>query len=144
MRSLTLATVLFCLCPLVQAQQAQDFGGFTVHYSAVSTDMLAAEVVRGYGITRSRSRALLNIAVLRKTEDGLGTPITAEVSATATNLNGQLTSVRMREVREQDAVYYLGELRVSHEETFDFEVSVKPEGEERPRSLRFRQQFFTD
>jgi hypothetical protein len=142
MRCLILA-VLLVAAP-VQAQQSQDFGDFVIHYNTLSTDLLSPEVARAYGITRSKSRALLNIAVLRKDPEGMGTATRAEVSATATNLNGQLSTIRMREVREEYAIYYLGELRVSHEDTFDFEVSVKPEGEAAARSLRFRQQFFID
>ncbi|HRQ64464.1 MAG TPA: DUF4426 domain-containing protein [Xanthomonadaceae bacterium] len=143
MRTLPLLVFLLAASVAAQAQQSQDLGAFVVHYNTMPTEMLSAEVARSYGITRSASRALLNIAVMRKSSNGLGEAVTARVAATATNLNGQLTTVRMREVREEGAIYYLGELRVSHEETFNFEVSVTPEGDSEARSLRFRQQFFT-
>jgi transposase-like protein len=142
MRSLLLFALLLA-SGLAHAQQAQDFGTFVVHYSTMPTEMVAPEVARTHGITRSASRVLLNVAVLRKADDGLGVPMRAEVSATATNLNGQLSTLRMREVREERAIYYLGELRVTNEETFDFEVRVTPEGGDQARTVRFRQQFFT-
>lgn len=144
MRTSTLTALLFAFLAPVAAQQSQDFGEFEVHYNTMPTELLNADVARAYGITRSRSRALLNIAVMRRSGEGLPEAITAEVSATATNLNGQLTSIRMREVREEDAIYYLGELRVSHEETFSFDVTVIVDGDATPRNVRFRQQFFTD
>jgi hypothetical protein len=144
MRLLSLLVLLLTACSAAYAQQSQDFGTFVVHYNTLPTEMLTPEIARSYGITRSKSRALLNISVMRKAEDGQDKAVTAEVSALATNLTGQLNRVPMREVREESAIYYLGELRVSHEETFNFEVSVKPEGESEVRNLRFRQQFFTD
>lgn len=144
MRTNALAALLLAFGISANAQQSQDFGDFVVHYNTMPTELLTPDVARGYGITRSKSRALLNISVLRKSGDGLPWAIPAEVSATATNLNGQLTTLRMREVREENAIYYLGELRVSHEETFTFEVTVAVEGDAATRNLRFRQQFFTD
>ena len=121
-----LATLL--LAPaLAAAQSSTKRGEFTVHYSAVPTTLLTPEVARNSGITRSASRGLLNIAVLK---DGAELPqaVTASVEAVAINLAGQRQTLRMREVREGSAIYYLGEPRISEGERMDFELRITPDG----------------
>ena len=68
----------------------------------------------------------------------------AKVTATARNLSGQLRDIDMKEVDDQGAIYYLGQIRVRNEETFDFTVNITPDGEEEPIVVKFRQQFFTE
>lgn len=128
-----------------KAQQSQDFGDYVVHYNALNTNLIPPQVAQGYGITRSPSRALLNVTVLKKVMDTPGTPASAKVTASATNLSGQLREIDIREIRDsEDAIYYIGEFPVSHLETYRFEVSVAVEGENEPLIVRFKQQFYTE
>jgi hypothetical protein len=130
---------------LSMAQQSRDFGNYVVHYNALNTNLIPPQVAQGYGITRSPSRALLNVTVLKKILDTPGTPASAVVSASATNLSGQLREIDMRELKDSEgAIYYIGEFPVNHLETYSFEVSVAVEGEKAPFMLRFNQQFFTE
>ncbi|TVQ35953.1 MAG: DUF4426 domain-containing protein [Wenzhouxiangella sp.] len=126
-----------------QAEQAETFGPFAVHYNTFNTDQLTPDVARAYGIQRSGNQALLNIAVIRHGDEDMGTPVTARVSATATNLAGQRRDLDMREIRDQDAIYYIGTFRISNEELLNFRVSVQPEGHPRAHEFNFRQQFYT-
>lgn len=50
----------------IQAEQFKNFGDYTVHFSAFTTDILTPEVAKSYRIPRSKNRALLNISVLKK------------------------------------------------------------------------------
>ena len=126
------------------AQQAEEFGQHVVHYNTMNTNMLSPEVASAYGIQRSGTRGLLNIAVLKKEEDGLNTPVTARVSATATNLAGQRRDLEMQEIQDQDAIYYVATFRFHNEEYLNFQVSVQPEGRDRRHEFSFRQQFYVD
>ncbi len=128
----------------VQAQQAEEFGEFEIHYNTLNSLLLTPDVARAYGIQRSGTRALLNIAVLRKVSDGLNEPVTARVSASATNIVGQRRDIELREVRDQDAIYYIGSFRVSNEENMNFRVSVQPAGSPRAHEFSFRQTFYTE
>lgn len=122
------------------AQQAHEFGEFTVHYNALNTSQLAPQVARTYGIQRSSTRALLNITVLHR-----GEPVNAAVVAGAKNLTGQRRDIDMRKVEEGgEAIYYIGEFRVNNLETLDFNVSVNPEGSDETFEVKFRQQFYTE
>ncbi len=46
-----------------QAEQSREFGKYTVHYSAFTTDNLTTAIAKQYNIPRSKKRALLNISV---------------------------------------------------------------------------------
>lgn len=129
------------------AQQAEDIGNHLVHYSAMSTRMVPPEVARAYGIERSGSRAMINIAVLRKADsDGeMDTPVHASVDASAVNLTGQPRDIELQEVVEEDAVYYIGTFRIANEETLTFTIEVRPEGSSRPpETFSFQQQFYVE
>ncbi|MGA9575345.1 MAG: DUF4426 domain-containing protein [Lysobacterales bacterium] len=127
------------------AQQAQHFGDYTVHYAALNSSLISPEVAKVYGIQRSDSRALINIAVLKNTENQLPKAVKATVTATGRNLTGQTRTIQMREITEGgEAIYYIGELSVSNMETFDFIVEVTPEGQSKPYEVKFRQQFYTE
>ena len=128
-----------------KAQQAQQFGEYLVHYNALSSSLITPEVAKAYGIRRSDSRALINIAVLKSVSDLPEIAVKAKVTASGRNLTGQTRNVDMREINEGDgAIYYIGELSVRNMETFDFTVVVLPEGQDLPFSVKFRQQFYTE
>ncbi|PKM08430.1 MAG: DUF4426 domain-containing protein [Gammaproteobacteria bacterium HGW-Gammaproteobacteria-5] len=138
---LSLFAIALSPAAIAQHQNMIQTGDITVHYNALATTALSAEVARQYGITRSASRALLNVAV-RKGEPGDDNAVPAVVTAAATNLNGQRQELRMREVREGEAVYYLGETRIADKETLTFEITIATPGTDSPLRASFQQQFF--
>ena len=117
--------LLLLLCTGATAENSQDFGQYVVHFNALSTDQLPPTVTREYGITRSRNRGMLNIAVLKKVMGTTGTPVSADVGASATNLTGRKSDIKLREIREATAIYYIGEFGITNEETLDFEVVIQ-------------------
>jgi hypothetical protein len=122
----------------------QTFGDYIVHFSAQSTTMLPADVARAAGIRRSNKRAMLSIAVLHQPEGSAGVPVSAKVAVQASNLLGQYRALSMREIREENAIYYIGEFAVSNEEIVNFDVQLSPEGEDASYEFKFQQQFYTD
>jgi hypothetical protein len=122
----------------------KDFGDYTVHFNALVTNQLSPDIAREYGIVRSDSRVMLNVSILRKQEVGMGTPVSGAVSASAINLNGQLRGMAMREIREGEAIYYIGELAITDAETLIFTVDVTPLNEASRFTVRFKKQFFVD
>jgi len=123
------------------AASSVDIGDHIVHFSALSTDQLPPEVARTYNIVRSKDRAMLNVSVL---EEGTNTPVTAEVSVKTVNLTGQLKNVTMRMIREQEAIYYIGETPVANRETLIFDISITPDGVADSSDVRFKRQFYTN
>ena len=142
-----IAIVLLMVAWVAHAEQSQDIGNHVVHYNTMSTSKLPPEVARAYGIQRSASRALLNVAVLEKSADDteMNTPVTAEVTASTINLAGQRRNISMQEITDQDAIYYIGTFRIHDGETLDFTVRVTPSHSSEPASeIRFRQEFYVD
>ena len=122
----------------------KDFGDYVVHFNAIGTDQLTPDVARNYGIVRSKNRAMLNVSILQKAEGSMGKPVTGSVSATAINLTGQLKNITLREIKEQDAVYYIGETGITDGETLIFTVDATPINEPSRFTVRFKKQFFVD
>lgn len=116
-------------------------GDHVVHFSAQTTDQLPPEVARAYNIVRSPNRAMLNVSVLRAADNQ---PVEANVAVKTVNLTGQLKNVTMRQITEQDAIYYIGETPVANRETLIFDITVIPDGVETPSEVRFKRQFYTD
>ncbi|GAB2495713.1 DUF4426 domain-containing protein [Arenimonas alkanexedens] len=143
MRRMTAVIALLALFSALPAlaENSLRAGDITVHYNALPTTSLSPDIARSNGITRSANRALVNIAV-RKGEPGADRALAAEVTVAATNPSGQRVNLRMREVREGEAIYYLGEARTSGIETLTFDVAVTPEGATTPIRVQFRQEFF--
>ena len=128
-----------------EAQQSQDFGEYVVHYNALNTNLIPPQVAQSYSIKRSASRALLNVAVLKKVMDTPGTPVAASISANGTNLTGQIREIEIRKIEDTEgAIYYIGEFPVHNLETYRFNIQVAIEGEEEPLVVKFKQQFFTE
>ena len=129
--------------PVAEPAEASsaDIGDHIVHFSAQSTDQLPPDIARVYNIVRSKNRAMLNVSII---EEATGRTVTATVTVKTQNLTGQLKNVTMREIREQEAIYYIGETPVANRETLIFDISVKPEGKAAASSIRFKRQFYTD
>jgi hypothetical protein len=136
--------LLTLLSPLsVLAENSEDFGDYVIHYNALATDMLPPAVARDYHITRSQNRGMLNITILKKVLGSPGQPVHARVEATAKNLAGQDRNIKMREIREGNAIYYIGEFGVANEETLKFSVHARPQGERDYLDVEFSQDFYT-
>ena len=122
-------------------ESMKNIGGYVVHFSAQSTDQLSPEIARAYNIVRSKNRAMLNVSVLRESDN---VSVEAEVQVKTVNLTGQLKNVAMRKVPDQDAIYYIGETPVANRETLIFDITVRPEGADTASEVRFKRQFYTD
>lgn len=141
--SLFLSIALFG--PSAFAESSTTFGPYTIHFNAIQTDILDPKIAKSYDIKRSSKRGLLNIAVRKDQKPtALGTPSAASVSSNWSNLSGQMGNIEMREIREKDAIYYIGQFAVRNEEVLTFNVIVTPEGNSSGKSISFRKQFIVD
>jgi hypothetical protein len=140
---ITLATVLTSIT--VNAENSKSENGYEVHYNAFSSDFLTKEVAKNYQIGRSKTKGIINIAVLKQQEIGVPKSVKAKISLKAQNFYGQDKSVDLRMISENDgAIYYIGTFSVSSQETINFKASVLPDGSEAPIEIKFSQEFFTN
>ncbi|MBT8068086.1 MAG: DUF4426 domain-containing protein [Gammaproteobacteria bacterium] len=118
-----------------------DIGDHVVHFNALSTDQLPPDIASAYGIKRSKNNAMLNVSVIRKSDNAA---VPAKVDVKTKNLTGQLKNITMRQIDEQDAIYYIGDTTIANRETLVFDISVIPEGSTRASEVRFKREFFAD
>lgn len=129
---------------LPATENSKDFGEYVLYFNALNTDQLTPDIARQYGIVRSKSRGLLNVSIHRKLENGQTEAVTGAVTASAINLNGQLKTMTLREIREEQAVYYIGELAVTDGEVLIYTIDATPGNDPSRFTVRFKKQFFVE
>ncbi|HEY5718189.1 MAG TPA: DUF4426 domain-containing protein [Motiliproteus sp.] len=143
---LPLITALFiallALSTPTRAEQAQQFDHYEVHYNAFNSSFLPPEVALAYNLQRSKSRGLINVAVL-DTATGKR-PTSAIVKGSFKNLLSQQQTLSFREIREGNAIYYLAEFRFTDDELLMFTVEVQPDPNRPAYSVNFKQHFYVD
>lgn len=127
----------------VQAQQSQRFGPYEVHYSVLNTTFLAPDISAQYAIIRGKQRAILNLAVREHLSDGTSRARSAKLEGRTWDLF-QNQFFEFREIREGEAIYYIGEFKFSDEELRFFDVTILPEGASRSYQLRFQHKLYVD
>lgn len=135
------ALIPMLVVPAAQAEQAQKFGNLEVHYNAMLSTELLPDVAKAYKIDRSPTRGILTVSVLRKNTMGVAQPVPAKLTAYMVNLSNQLGDISMREIKEGNAIYYLGEFRVVPPNTLKFTVTVDANGDPQ-REVSFSQKFY--
>ena len=134
---------LLALGTSANAENSRVFGDYVVHYNAFRSDTLSPEIAKSYELTRRNNRIIINITVLKKVMGTTGKPVAATIAGNASNLTGQLKTLEFREIKEDTAIYYIAELKVSDGEFLKFKINITPEGEEGPARLQFSKRFFT-
>lgn len=127
MRRLLVSSLIFFICSTMSfAEQKVEFNGYEMHYIVLNTTVLAPAVANNYDITRSGRRAFINLALLKQTDDGHGMPVAADITALQRTLVGQRLDIELTEIREGDAIYYIGTFPILDRETlwFDIELTV--------------------
>ncbi len=146
---LALLTVIsFAVVSAVASSETKNSkiqNGYEVHFNAFSTSFLTKEVAKQHQIGRSKTRGMLNIAVLKQQGDQVSIPVDAQIHIKAQNFYGQDKEVELRKVSENDgAIYYIGSFTVSSREIIIFKAQVIPDGSNKAIEIKFDQEFFTD
>lgn len=128
---------------LSHAEQKQTFGDYEVHYMGLTSSFLSEKVAAAYGIERSRSVGYLSISILHKEKgQSMHLPVAGKVTGTIRNLVGQSRDLSFKEVREQDAVYYISTFKIDDEDMYNLHIKAIPENHKRTYDVKFSQRFF--
>ncbi len=128
---------------LAPAENSTKADGYTIHHNAFLSNELSPEMASRYNIRRSSNRAIINISIIKDVPGTTGTPVTARVKVMARNLRGQVRTIPVREIKEENAVYYIGEFLVENQESVTITIEAVPSGENKPLHASLKQQFFT-
>jgi len=136
---------LFAVCcllwaTLASAQQSERFDEFELHYSIVYSTFLTADIAAQLGIPRGKDKAMLTLSV-RDADAGdvEGRPM--EISGRTWDLitGGDM---KIKEVREGRATYYLIPFEFLDREYRFFEFDFTPEGSDKTYSYTFKTQLW--
>lgn len=114
-------------------------GDVTIHYNALNSALISPEVASQYGITRSGRTAIVNISVMKNDK-----PVVANIFGHGKNLTGQLKELAFKEIKEEEAIYYIATLTFSNAEKLSFDLQVQAEKAGALIPLQFKQQLFTE
>ena len=118
-----------------------EYNGYTIHFNAYPSDHLQPNLAKAMGITRDQSHAVVTVVVNKKKADQSPESVKASVSGQAFNLTGMMRRMKLRELKDKDAIYYISDFGVRSGERLTFALSVKPEGEAHEKEFKFSKQF---
>ena len=122
------------------AQQSTRYGQFGLHHSIVYTTFLSPEVAAEYDITRGPDKAILTLSV-RDADSGeiAGRPMKIEGRTWDLITGGDM---RVKEIREGRATYYIVPFEFLAREYRFFEFSFQPEGAPAPFDHKMKVQLW--
>jgi len=131
---------LFCFTQPGLAAQFQDFDNLEIHYIALPSTFLQADIAQKYNIKRSRYNGVINISVLDKKSNDKA--VSASLSGTGKNLLGQSQTLSFTEIKEGDSIYYIADFPFTNEEIVNFNIIIKTP--KKTNILKFQHKFYTD
>jgi len=139
---MTFLSAFLLLLPLMaQAENSTKIPGHTIHHNVITTDFLAPNIASAYRIIRSKHRGMINISVIKDVAGTTGKPVMASITARAVNLLGQSRQIPLREIREGEAIYYIGDFIIPSQEQLIFVLEVMPEDAKRPYTAKLEHSF---
>ncbi|SDU30420.1 protein of unknown function [Pseudomonas pohangensis] len=138
MRKIILCLLTLCLALPAFAERKQTFGTTDVHYSVFNSSFLQPDTAAATGLVRSKTEGVVTVAVLSN-----GQPLAARVDGEVKNLLGQSTPLAFRQVKEQNASYYLAQFPLEQREVLTFTINVKG-SDGSSNSFSFNQEVFPD
>ncbi|MGM0702066.1 MAG: DUF4426 domain-containing protein [Pseudomonadota bacterium] len=127
------------------AQQFEQVGDYQIHYSAVSTRFLSAEITQAHDIPRSEAMALLNVSVLEERDDGTTRPVNAQVNGKVSELGSDDGSpLAFRTLRDDDVVSQIAVFRIHADAPMRFDLDVRYDRNAEPAEVSFIQRFYIE
>lgn len=123
--------------------EVRRFGAYEVHYSLFQSSFLQPSIASAYSIVRARDHAVLTIAVRRTGKEPAGVAVSAAISGQRGDLIYS-KPLDFREIREEQAIYYVADFAFISGEAMYFDLSIRPEGDPGALSLKFNQTLYAD
>jgi hypothetical protein len=117
--------------------------GYQVRWNTTVSGFLPRETIETHTL-RPEGRGVLNVVILKDSaEQQLPVTVTAEVSATVTDMVGRVRPVDLREISENNRTSYLGTFDVEDGQLLRFDLQVTVPGVE-TRTFDFQRRFSID
>ncbi|MEM5529223.1 DUF4426 domain-containing protein [Gammaproteobacteria bacterium AS21] len=139
---LTLSFML--LASYTNAEQVIETDQYLIHYNAFNSTAIDADAAQKNQLIRSKVSAMINIAVLKKDDEGNRSAQRSINTGTVENLVGQQQVLNFVTIDEGKALYYIASFRFADEQQMKFNISVQPDPNAEPIKLTFSQKFYVD
>lgn len=126
---------------MAQTESTKVFGDYEVHYSVLNSTFISPKVAQVYGIVRGKNRALINIAIRKRLERGETRAKKSIVSGSSSDLIHS-AQLEFKEIVEQESIYYIAELRFNNKELRTFTISIQPDANIAPYTLKFNKTLY--
>lgn len=134
---------LLFLSPVLFAEGTNQvsFDGYTIHYSTYPSDYLQPNIAKAIGVKRDASRTVVTLVINKDNPGKMPTSVKAIVKGSAFYMSGIALRLKLREITDRGATYYISDFKVREGEKLTFAMSVKPEGESHEEEFKFVKQF---
>ena len=139
-----LGLILCLLLPAVALAGSGEWrkGDLGIRYNALPATALPAASAKQLGVPHDSRHGLLNVLVTRG-KAGSETSLPADVQARAMTENGTPVRIRVRTVKDDNGISYLGVFTIAHSGTLRFDLDVTPRGEA-SQHIQFKHTFAVD
>lgn len=143
--SLTVMATLF-LGSLTNTAVAAEkkVGDYIIYYNAFNSSFLQPDIASHYKIPRSGLTAVLNVSIHKDGEPTKQTAVPANIQGKVTNNLSQFNQLAFKEIKEEQAIYYIADFQFRPEEETDIEFTVKVPGMDHPETISFKQKFYAE
>lgn len=132
--------------PAVTLTDSQDattrIGDVTARATVIPTMALGSLVAEKYSIRRADNQVMLLVG-LRHGDEGAETSVPATIVATVSDLRGDRSTIKLRDLTSDDLVDYVGTVQISRPDTLKFELDITLEDGKRA-TMRFTRDFKPD
>lgn len=135
--------LLFLFSSPLQANE-HTVGEYTVHYNLLNSSFIQPKIATQYGIKRSKNIGMLNISVMKKSDNGESTAVISNIFGHGASLAGQVKELAFKEIKEADAIYYIATFSINDRERLSFDLQVQPGKVGKLIPLKFKKQVFVD
>ena len=136
-----ISLVLFSSLAFADKANQFSYDGYTVHFSAYPSDHLQRNIAKSIGVRRDPDRIIVTVVVNKEDPGKTPTSVKADVSGNAFYLSGISLRLKLREINDRGATYYLGDFKVKTGDKLTFNMAVKPDGETQEKQFKFVKQF---
>ena len=114
-----------------------EWQDYQIHYTALNSMLIPADVAKVHNIVRSKRRIVTNISIRKG-----NTEVASRIEGRNTNLIGQIFNMKFDEVKEPGAIYYLSNQLIDERDTLKFEILLSPTDSTSSYTLKFKRQYF--
>lgn len=140
----SLLALLLIGAPTLASAEVESFGQYQVHYNIFTSTFLQPSVAAQYKLTRSRAIGVINVSIMKKSDDGSLQSVSGQVEGKVSNDIQQTDFLAFRQINEGDAVYYIAQFPYRSGELQTFNFTVRPSGSQSDFPVRHAKTLFND